>query len=247
MKKLALILLITFCATSVFASGGTDSGSAEREVYKVKFFGWENVPQENVQKSLDFVKEKFGLDMDIQSLAGMHNPAGMNKPELIWASGDYPHFFEFYYQRIEDWNYPGIWDKIMDWRPHIDKVPNVRSRFTDFEWNDMVQRRSLPNGKLPYLPGHNYRIANTAWAYEKNTFDNLGIDAPLTLDDLYRALQVLRAEYPDPEYFLIGGRRSFSTSLSGSASHTDSIRASASAPTPSPLGTPTTSIPTQVS
>ena len=161
MKRIALIVLIAFCAASLYAGSQQESGTSAQEVIKVKSFGWENVPYENNQVAFDFVKEKFGIDIDMTSLVGMHNPAGLDKPELIWASGDYPHFFEFYYQRIDDWNYPGVWDKLQDWKPLVDQVPNVRNRFTDFEWNDMVQRRSRPDGKLPYLAGHNYRIANT--------------------------------------------------------------------------------------
>ena len=209
MKKLALIVLVAFCAASAFAGGQGSAAQTDMEVFEVTTFGWAGVDYSMQQDAFDYVKETFGLDIDMTTMAGMGNPGDLEKPELMWISGDYPHFFDNYYQRIEGFGFAGIWDKIRDIKPLVAKIPNIRSWFSDFEWNDMVGRRSLPNGKLPYIPGHNYRTANTSWCYEATTFENLGIDAPNTLDDLYKALQVLRAEYTDPSYFLIGARENF--------------------------------------
>lgn len=217
MKKLALIVLITFCAASIFASG-TDA-SQPMTVDKVTALGWDGLDydQESFNDTKAFIADRFGLEIDMSSMTGMHNPGAMEKPELIWASGDYPDFFDFYIQRMEAWNFPGIWDKVIDWNDHLDKVPNVRAHFSQAEWDDAIKRRKRPDGKLPYLFGHNYRVALTAWVYESTTFDNLGINPPKTTDDLYKALQVLRAEYPEPEHFLISSRNNFAGILNGIA------------------------------
>ena len=177
MKKLALIVLISFCAASVFASGA-GGGVQPLTVDKVTALGWDGLDydQESYDDTKAFIADKFGLEIDMSSMVGMHNPASLEKPELIWASGDYPDFFDFYIQRMEAWNFPGIWDKVIDWNDHLDKVPNVRAHFSQAEWDDALNRRRRPDGKLPYMWGHNYRVALTAWVYESTTFDNLGIN-----------------------------------------------------------------------
>ena len=207
MKKFVFFVLVAFCAASLFAGGSKAAATTEREIIEIKTFGKSSRIPEYHQDALDWVKDKFAIELDMYSVMDYKPQNLEDKPELIWASGDYPHYFNMYVQRFD--NLPAVWDHLIDMKPHLDKLPNVRALFSQEEWDNAIARRTRPDGTMPFIFGHNYRIANSAWCFEKNTFDNLGIDTPKTLDDLYEALQVLRAEYPGEDYMLIAGREQY--------------------------------------
>jgi putative aldouronate transport system substrate-binding protein len=81
---------------------------------------------------------------------------------------------------------------------HLDKLPNLSRIIKEWDLADTIDDISEMDGKFYVLPDLRKNLANTqCFAYREDIFDELGIPAPDTYEDLFNALKELKKAYPD--------------------------------------------------
>lgn len=171
----------------------TEDKNAE-EVYEYKFmFEAQNLPDSNPTLRDEKVMEKFNIkyDMNYITLDG-----GLEKFNVLFASGNYPDVITNlnHEAEVKKWADAGYLVSMSD---HLDQLPSYRNRWSDEDWQIVTDFATNSDGNLYYLPAQNYRTHSKSWIYRKDIFDDLGLEFPETLDELYETLTTLKEAYPD--------------------------------------------------
>lgn len=146
------------------------------------------VPNEYVKRT----EEKFNMKWDYQAIP---LSAGMDKYNVMFASGDYPDFIPNMNQwtAVKKWAAAGYLLPIGD---YFDKLPNYRKLYTDEQWKMLYDFTNV-NGKIYMLPFITTTYDPMTWIYRKDAFDKAGIAAfPKTTDELAQALAKLKEANP---------------------------------------------------
>lgn len=146
------------------------------------------VPNEYTKRT----EEKFGMKWDYQAIP---LSAGMDKFNVMFASGEYPDFIP----NMNQWNAVKKWAAagyLLPIGDYFDKLPNYRKLYTDDQWS-MLQQFTSVNGKVYMLPFISTTYDPMTWLYRKDVFDKAGIASfPKTTDELTEALQKLKDSHP---------------------------------------------------
>lgn len=176
-------------------TGAQDSGENQKELtYDVLFvISKERVPDK--PSLLDQVlKEKFNIVMEWQEVPQSSIEEKLNllfasnqQPDMMWPVGVLDRFPKKL----------GMDGFLVPVNEHWDKLPNYRKLWTDEQWEDMLAFESNADGNLYYLPQKNYRVTAGAWIYRKSAFDEMGLEFPKTVDELYTTLKTIKEKYPN--------------------------------------------------
>lgn len=154
------------------------------------------VPNEYTKRT----EEKFNMKWDYQAIP---LSAGMDKFNVMFASGDYPDFIP----NMNQWNAVKKWAAagyLLPIGDYFDKLPNYRKLYNDDQWK-MLQEFTSVNGKVYMLPFISTSYDPMTWLYRKDEFDKAGITSfPKTTDELMDAL--LKLKQSNPNFIGIGVR-----------------------------------------
>ncbi|MFS0722829.1 extracellular solute-binding protein [Paenibacillus sp. 1P07SE] len=209
-KSLAVLLSLVFMLTAVLGacssnsdptpgntgeSSGSNAPSGEGGTsapVKISVAGMPKYPPNQVPNDyITEVEERFNMDWDYEAIP---LSAGMEKYNVMFASGQYPDFIPNMNSpsSVAKWASAGFLLPISD---YIDQLPAYRGLFTDEDW-EVLMSFAATNGKLYMLPS----VASSdpmTWIYRKDAFEKIGLkEFPSTMDELYEALNALKAEYP---------------------------------------------------
>ncbi|MDQ1913635.1 extracellular solute-binding protein [Paenibacillus sp. GD4] len=171
------------------SSSGTEKKPVEITVASQNKYAPNKIPNAYIEE----VEKRFGMKWKYESIP---LSAGMEKYNVMFASGDYPDFIPNMnsFNTVKKWAASGYLLPIGD---YIDKLPNYRKLFTEEQWRLLVDFSSI-NGKLYTLPSINGVSDPMVWIYRKDAFDKAGIaQFPKTTEELYQALKRLKAAHPD--------------------------------------------------
>ncbi|MBD2847928.1 extracellular solute-binding protein [Paenibacillus sp. IB182496] len=172
-------------------TGGNANSSGDATV-EISVASMPKYPPNNVPNDyITEVEKKFNMEWDFQSIP---LSAGMEKYNVMYASGDYPDFIPNMNSpsSVAKWASGGYLLPIGD---YIDQLPTYRALFSDEDWELLLDFGST-NGKLYMLPSVATNDPMT-WIYRKDAFEQAGITSfPTTLDELHEALKSLKAEFP---------------------------------------------------
>lgn len=182
-------------AATASATPGMEQTISLKVVSQTKYAP-NSVPNEYTKRT----EEKFNMKWDYQAIP---LSAGMDKYNVMFASGDYPDFIP----NMNQWNAVRKWAAagyLLPIGDYFDKLPNYRKLYTDDQWK-MLQDFTSVNGKVYMVPFISTSYDPQTWLYRKDVFDKAGItEFPKTTDELTAALQKLKAA--DPNFIGIGVR-----------------------------------------
>lgn len=147
------------------------------------------------------VKEMFNVELewnDIQSSA--YNDiintllAGDEYPEIFWNLN--------HEQSVKNMGLEGYLKPLED---YLDQMPNYTALWSAEDFETVLAFCKASDGHLYYTPNQNYRTASMAWVYRKTAFDEMGLQFPETIDDLYTVLKTIKEK--DPESFPMPANR----------------------------------------
>lgn len=146
------------------------------------------VPNEYTKRT----EQKFNMKWDYQAIP---LSAGMDKYNVMFASGDYPDFIP----NMNQWNAVRKWAAagyLLPIGDYFDKMPNYRKLYTDDQWK-MLKDFTSVNGKMYMVPFITTTYDPMTFVYRKDAFDKAGITSfPKTTDELMTALQKLKDANP---------------------------------------------------
>ncbi|WJH33822.1 extracellular solute-binding protein [Paenibacillus sp. CC-CFT747] len=147
------------------------------------------VPNEYTKRT----EEKFNMKWDYQAIP---LSAGMDKYNVMFASGDYPDFIP----NMNQWNAVRKWAAagyLLPIGDYFDKLPNYRKLYSDDQWK-MLKDFTSVNGKMYMLPFITTSYDPMTFVYRKDAFEKAGITSfPKTTDELMTVLQKLKDSNPD--------------------------------------------------
>lgn len=90
-------------------------------------------------------------------------------------------------------------------------MPNFTAYIQAHDLQAEVDKLRLSDGKYYVLPGYQRAIQVQQWVYRQDAFEENGLSAPKTYDELFDALVILKERYPDstPLTTLWGGAHLF--------------------------------------
>lgn len=185
-------------APSAVASSNPDSmdKTVNLKVVSQTKYAPNSVPNEYTKQT----EQKFNMKWEYQAIP---LSAGMDKYNVMFASGDYPDFIPNMNQwdAVKKWAAAGYLLPIGD---YFDKLPNYRKLYTDDQWK-MLQDFTNVNGKVYMLPFITTTFDPMTWIYRKDVFDKAGVTSfPKTTEELHQALLKVKAQ--NPSFIGIGVR-----------------------------------------
>ena len=97
-------------------------------------------------------------------------------------------------EQIEDFAVDGLLLPISDYQ---DQMPHFSAYIEEHGLEAELDKLRLANGKFYILPGYQREIQVQQWIYRRDLFEKHDLGTPSTYDELFEALEILKAEYPD--------------------------------------------------
>ncbi|MDR6879926.1 extracellular solute-binding protein [Bacillus sp. 3255] len=184
---------VSTAASTDAAKAASDPNSMDKtvnlKVVSQTKYAPNSVPNEYTKQT----EQKFNMKWDYQAIP---LSAGMDKYNVMFASGDYPDFIP----NMNNWNAVKKWASagyLLPIGDYFDKLPNYRKLYTDEQWK-MLQDFTSVNGKIYMLPSITTTYDPMAWIYRKDVFDKAGITSfPKTTDEFMAALQKIKETNPN--------------------------------------------------
>ena len=125
--------------------------------------------------------------------------------------GDDADFDKAIIQTIESGNVPDIILKVwpatiesyaangvlLPFSDYQEQMPHFQAYIDAHNLGDELDKLRLENGKFYILPGYQRQIQVQQWMYRKDLFDEQGLNAPQTYQQMFEALALLKEKYPD--------------------------------------------------
>ena len=141
-------------------------------------------------------EELTGVKIDFQEIPFSDYSSAF---AVVWASGAQPDMMEVNLQLT---SYPGGWDRAvddgaaLDLYPLLDELaPNYqrhRDMYDNIRRLTMTDRRRVPG--FYTIETDNWQKMGTGLVIRKDWLDDLGLDAPTTLDELHNVLKLFKTE-----------------------------------------------------
>lgn len=80
---------------------------------------------------------------------------------------------------------------------HFDRMPNFRALWTDEEYAMLYEFAATATGNIYFVPARGFRTAGMTWIYRRSAFEEMGLEFPETLDDLWNVFTVIKEHHPD--------------------------------------------------
>lgn len=171
---------------------GTDKPSywaedgAEVELFMASHASW---PYKEEWPVWDYIKEGSNITVKAQIPSGEYADA----LSLTMASGDLPDLFQIWAGDDSKYGQDGAFVNLVE---HLDKMPNL-AKFWE-EHPEVKNNVTLPDGSVYLAVSEGASFSNQrAWQYRKEVFDEHGLEAPKTFQELYDVSKKLKEVYPD--------------------------------------------------
>ena len=119
MKKILTLLLAILCVFGLFGCDKKPDTETQAQKINILFSGWVNTPTTADDPYRAYVREKFGLDVQLNANSDFENAAIMafnsseNRPDIV-SFPSYTSFRKFFKQGI----------LLDDWTPYLEYMPN---------------------------------------------------------------------------------------------------------------------------
>jgi len=138
---------------------------------------------------VDFIRENFGIEFEYEWYAEYRDNV-----VALMVAGNYPEYFLERPGSSEAKHF-GAEGHAVAINENEDKLPNLRSLYTDEEWAYVLARDMAPDGNVYAVPyKENLILADGTFIYRKDVFDQLGLEFPKTTDEFLEVLRILKEE-----------------------------------------------------
>jgi len=119
----------------------------------------------------------------------------MSTVTKVFHTGEIPDIIlKVWPEQIEDYAIDGLLLPVSD---YMDQMPHFSAYIAEHGLEKELDKLRLSNGKFYILPGYQRQIQVQQWIYRRDLFEQHGLGVPATYDELFDALVILKAEYPD--------------------------------------------------
>lgn len=196
--RILIAVLIVVVPGVLAAEGQRGEGSAAGDGPIVITSTWaiqhpaEELRDDNI---LDpFLLEKFNIQMDW--VAQIPHAEAREKLTVMFASEDHPDTLGNHNQ-LALYQSLGMDGYLVNVIPLLDRVPNYRDFYTDFQWDLTFQALRASNNELYHMPQFRPWSVTAGTVYRKDEFDRLGLQEPATVDELLANLRAIKDAHPD--------------------------------------------------
>ena len=136
----------------------------------------------------DYLLENYKVKLDY---VDVQQSAANDKITLMFASDSYPEMFINIIdeEAINIFAIDGYFRNINDW---FDPMPNFCALWNEEDFNYMLDLESASDGMLYMIPSKTITPAQITWIYRKDIFDELNLDFPSTVTDLYDCMTAIK-------------------------------------------------------
>jgi len=190
---ISLILMVSLflvaCSSKEETTGSSTSdssgnGEASENIELEIISGGNNLPAPEDDVIKQELEKAIGAEVNLSVVSSEYD----NQLNVRLAAGDFPDLFAVNRQQILDFSKKGL---LLDLTPHMEKIQSVvdfigEDNVTKAKVDDKVFAVTVPP-QIPY---------NTYWI-RKDWLDNLGIQAPTTVDELLAVASAFTQDDPD--------------------------------------------------
>ena len=182
----ATTILAAGCGNS--ASGGQNTADSAERV-PIRWLTTGDAAAEAIQDNdriIEAINEKLGIDLTVEIVP----EANTEKVNVAMASGDFPDVVTGAYgtSATQQWIDDGM---VIPLNDYMDSFPSMKAWLENYEW-------SAQNGKyygMPFIT--QYSVANTLIVMRQDWLDNLGLEAPTTIDEFEEVIRAFTEDDPD--------------------------------------------------
>lgn len=190
--------LLTSCS-SVNRESYVDDEGETIYTYYFNMYTQDNTEYKEGQDTVfaNLLRDKFHVEFEYERI-----PRGdwETKTNLAYATGNEadvttggkePQYKKWanegYLEAIPEEYYTGDDAILKDWA----------NLWTPDEFERVLELAKSPDGQLYYLPSKRQEKVQMCWVYRQDVFEELGLEFPQTIDELYDVCMKIKAAYPD--------------------------------------------------